>query len=65
MSSIEGLTEVVDTQNVIIKLQSGVIDDLFGLLSQHLTAEELDSLPVLSKINTAARLRADVLREEV
>lgn len=49
--------EIIETQNTIIKLQSDVINELFSVLSQHLQAEELDSLPVVEKINTAARLR--------
>ena len=49
--------EIIETQNTIIKLQSNVINDLFSVLSQHLQAEELDSLPIVEKINTAARLR--------
>jgi hypothetical protein len=49
--------EIIETQNTIIKLQSDVINELFSVLSQHLQAEELDSLPVVEKINAAARLR--------
>ena len=54
------LTEIVETLVVIIKIQSKVIDELFRLLSQHITVEELDNLPVISSINEAARLRMDV-----
>lgn len=57
--------EVVETQSTIISLQSQIIDQLFRDLSQHLTVEELDRLPVLNKINVAARLRADILREDI
>ena len=49
--------EIIETQNTIIKLQSDVINELFSILSQHLQAEELDSLPMIKKINIAARLR--------
>ena len=54
------LLETVERQNAIIRIQSNVIDDLFRLLLQHITAEEADSLPVLQKINTAASLRQEI-----
>lgn len=52
--------EVVERQNAIIRIQSSVIDELFRLLLQHISADEADSLPVLQKINTAASLRKEV-----
>lgn len=54
------LVETVETQNVIIRLQASVISELFCLLSQHITADELDSLPVIEQVNMAAELRKDV-----
>lgn len=54
------LLETVERQNAIIRIQSNVIDDLFPLPLQHITAEEADSLPVLQKINTAASLRQEI-----
>lgn len=54
------LLETVERQNAIIRIQSNVIDDLFRLLLQHITAEEADSLPILQKINTAASLRQEI-----
>lgn len=54
------LIQVVETQDVIISMQSGIINDLFQLLSQHLSAEELDALPVVGKINRAAEIRAEI-----
>lgn len=50
--------EYVETQNGIIRMQAGVINDLFSLLGQYMAAEEQDGLPVVSRINEAARLRA-------
>lgn len=44
----------------ITKLQAEVIDDLFLLLMQHITAEEADRLPVIDKINRAATIRREV-----
>jgi len=52
--------ELIEKLTEIIHLQSDCIDDLFKLLCQHLTAEELDGLPVLSKINDAAQIRAEI-----
>lgn len=57
---MNNLTEIVENQNVIISIQSGVIKDLFNLLSQYMTAEEMDALPQVDKINTAARLATKV-----
>lgn len=45
-------------QSEIIDLQKDVIDELFGLLYQYLTAEEVDSLPCVEKINEVARIKA-------
>lgn len=53
------LVEVVEKQSSVISIQAGVIRDLFNLLSQHMTAEELDALPEVGRINTAARIAAD------
>lgn len=54
--------EVVETLNTIIRLQSTVIDDLFLILAQHITTEEMEQIPVVDRINEAARLRADIDR---
>lgn len=43
----------------ITKIQAEVIDDLFLLLMQHITAEEADRLPVLDKIAHAAEIRRE------
>ena len=57
---MNNLAEIVENQNVIISIQSGVIKDLFNLLSQYMTAEEMDALPQVDKINIAARLTTKV-----
>ncbi len=54
------LLKTVERQNSIIRIQSDVIDELFRLLLQHISAEEADSLPVIRKINTAASLRQEI-----
>lgn len=53
------LVEVVEKQSSVIAIQAGVIRDLFNLLSQYMTAEELDALPEVDRINTAAQIAAD------
>lgn len=54
------LLEMVDQQNSIIRIQSGVIDELFRLLMQHISAEEAESLPCVARINQAAQIRAKI-----
>lgn len=53
------LSEVIERQSVIISIQSGIINDLFQLLSQYVTLDELDKMPVVAKINAAAGLRME------
>lgn len=57
------LIEAFETQNVIIKMQSEVINDLLSLLMQHEAVEKVDQLPCIQKINEAARLREYLTRE--
>lgn len=57
---MSNLVKVVEAQTAIIHLQSDVIDELFLLLMQHIGAEEADKLPLLEKINEAAKLRESI-----
>lgn len=50
-----GPLEIVEQQNAIIRIQSGVIDELFLLLMQH-----IDGLPCIARINQAAEIRAGI-----
>lgn len=52
--------KVVEQQNAIIRIQSGVIDELFILLMQHISADEADALPCIDRINQAAEIRAGI-----
>ena len=52
--------EIIDTQNEIIRLQSEVISELFRQVSNYVALEEIDSLPVVQKINRAADLRKEI-----
>ena len=55
--------EIVEAQNAIIRMQSEIIDDIFLLLSQHISVEELDHMPCIEKINTIAGLKKDIDKE--
>lgn len=57
---MRSLSELAEEQNVIIKLQSDVINELFLLLMQHITAEEADALPMVAQINSAAEMRREI-----
>ena len=52
--------EIIDTQNTIIKMQSEIIYDLFGLLKQYVSLEELDNIPAIKKINDVARMNEEI-----
>nr|DAM58281.1 MAG TPA: hypothetical protein [Caudoviricetes sp.] len=52
--------KIVEQQNAIIRIQSGVIDELFLLLMQHISADEADTLPCIDRINQAAQIRAGI-----
>ena len=52
--------EIVEKQNAIIRIQSGVIDEVFLLLMQHISAEDADALPVIARINQAAEIRREI-----
>lgn len=52
--------KVVEQQNAVIRIQSGIIDELFLLLMQHISAEEADALPVIARINQAAEIRCEI-----
>ena len=52
--------EIIENQNAIIRMQSRIIDDLFLLLAQHISADELDELPEVLKINRAAELKKNL-----
>ncbi|MBE6014701.1 MAG: hypothetical protein E7241_04970 [Lachnospiraceae bacterium] len=57
------LAQVFDSQSEIIKLQSEIIDELFCVVCQYITAEELVSLSAIEKIDRAARIKAHTERE--
>lgn len=50
------ILKVVEDQSAVISIQAGVINELFQLLGQYMSAEELDALPQVAKINRAAQL---------
>jgi hypothetical protein len=52
--------EVIEIQNEIIKLQSDSINELFRILAQHLTPDEIKTIPTLSAMSRAAKLNAQL-----
>ena len=52
--------KIIEQQNAIIRIQSGVIDELFLLLMQHISVEEADALPVIARMNQAAEIRREI-----
>lgn len=46
--------EIIEKQNDIIRTQSEIIDDLYRLLIQHITVDELCSMSICGKINAVA-----------
>ncbi|MCD7864051.1 MAG: hypothetical protein LUG61_11250 [Lachnospiraceae bacterium] len=51
---------MIGAQNRIINLQSEIIDGLYMLLSQHLSAEDIQSLPEIGKMSVAVGLRKNL-----
>ena len=56
-SESECLAETVEKQNTIIKMQSGIIDNLFILLLQHISVEQAEMRTCIKMIDEAALLR--------
>lgn len=54
--SVKTLAEVNSLLSAVIDLQKEAIDELFRTLAMHLSADELDGLPALNKINMAVKL---------
>nr|DAI86048.1 MAG TPA: hypothetical protein [Caudoviricetes sp.]DAT85469.1 MAG TPA: hypothetical protein [Bacteriophage sp.] len=58
---MDNLVEIVENQSKVISIQSGVISDLFTLLAQYMSADELNSLPQVDSINEAAILASECM----
>jgi hypothetical protein len=58
--TLKTLLDTIDKQEKIMDLQKDVINDLFRLLSLHISAEELNGLDAVKKINLAAQIRAEI-----
>jgi hypothetical protein len=58
--TLKTLLDTIDKQVKIMDLQKDVINDLFRLLSLHISAEELNGLDAVKKINLAAQIRAEI-----
>ncbi len=57
---LKNTAEIIEKQNRIIQIQADVINDLYGLLMQHITVEEAEALPAVAKINLAANIRSTI-----
>lgn len=57
---LKNTAEIIEKQNRIIQIQADVINDLYGLLMQHITVEEAEALPAVTKINLAANIRSTI-----
>ena len=57
---MDNLYLVVERQSEIIRIQSEVINDLFSLILQYMSADEADALPCIQKINHAAEIRREI-----
>ena len=57
---LKNTAEIIEKQNRIIQIQADVINDLYGLLMQHITVEEAETLPAVAKINLAANIRSTI-----
>lgn len=53
------LAETIDNQDLIIRMQSRIIDKLFLQLLQYVDAEELDNSEIIAQINEVAKLKSD------
>lgn len=56
---LERLTETSAQLEEIVRLQSGVIDNLFQLLLQHISADSAELKPIIENINHAAAIRKE------
>lgn len=57
---LKNTAEIIEKQNRIIQIQADVINDLYGLLMQHISVEEAEALPAVAKINLAADIRSTI-----
>lgn len=51
---------MIVNQSEQIRLQGEIIDEIFSLLCQYVSADELDQLPCVNKINHVVLLRNDM-----
>lgn len=52
--------QLVEKLTSVVRIQSEVINEIFQLLMQHISAEEADALQVTQKINRAAEIMKEV-----
>ncbi|MBQ6091374.1 MAG: hypothetical protein IJL07_08940 [Lachnospiraceae bacterium] len=51
---MDGLAEIIETQNEVIRKEAKIIDELFRMLLQHIEVEELCSMQAYADIQDVA-----------
>ncbi len=54
------IAEIIEKQNKVIRVQSDIIDELYLMLAQYATVEEMDSAGYLSDIQNAALMCQEI-----
>ena len=54
--------EIIEKQDEIIRLQSGIIKELSALLLQHISAEEIEGLPAFQQIERTGEILTEIER---
>ena len=54
------LLSTLEKQNELIRMQSGIIDELFLQLLQHISVSEVEELPYTEEIKRAAKMKEDI-----
>jgi hypothetical protein len=53
--------EIIDIQSEIISMQAKAIRDLYELLGQYMSAEEMDGLPEVEAVKDINKMRKEIL----
>lgn len=54
--------EIIEKQDEIIRLQSGIIKELSALLLQHISAEEIEGLTAFQQIERTGEILTEIER---
>lgn len=64
MDIMASMTEIQELQNQIINIQQEALKKVFGLLCQHISVNEVESIEAYRQMNKAAALREALDRKE-